>query len=292
MEIGKDENQANTVTLWTDTLRQYGDHFPAALIPGGTIHGRLTAKKPAILSMDARLRKGLYANGGNTLTGVDFHQMQPRIIAERCKDPIFRGPFVDRRDYYRVWASFIFAKPEAEISGEERSIAKAVALHWLFGQGKENLSKLVEETGYDKDAAMEGIRNFETACSKLRTWKMQMEASVRRRGYVETVSGRRIPMRKEDAWLAMNYSTTGTEVEIMLHAIMKLGKRLKEEALDARISLLVYDELIVETAPACQTRVEALMTECLTEAFHEMLPDAPMDNLLEVHADPCWGNLK
>ena len=78
----------------------------------------------------------------------------------------------------------------------------------------------------------------------------------------------------------------------MLRAIMKLGKRLKEEALDARISLLVYDELIVETAPACQPRVESLMTECLTEAFHEMLPDAPMDNLLEVHADPCWGNLK
>ncbi len=280
------------MTLWTDTLRQYGDHFPAALIPGGTIHGRLTAKKPAILSMDARLRKALYANGSNTLIGVDFHQMQPRIIAERCKDPVFRAPFVNGGDYYRVWASFIFAKPEAEISTEERSIAKAVALHWLFGQGKDNLSKLVEETGYDKDAALDGMRSFEAACSRLRAWKMRLEESVKRRGYVETVSGHRIPMKREDAWLAMNYSTTGTEVEIMLHAITKLGRKLKEEHLEARISLLVYDELIAETSPSCQPRVEALMKECLTDAFHAMLPDAPMDNLLEVHTNPCWGDLK
>ena len=69
---------------------------------------------------------------------------------------------------------------------------------------------------------------------------MQMEASVRRRGYVETVSGRRIPMRKEDAWLAMNYSTTGTEVEIMLHAIMKLGKRLKEITVDCGVDILSF----------------------------------------------------
>ena len=73
---------------------------------------------------------------------------------------------------------------------------------------------------------------------------------------------------------------------------MKLGRKLEEEKLDARISLLVYDELIVETAPECQPRVEALMQECLTAAFHEMLPNAPLENLLEVHADPCWGNLK
>jgi len=52
--------------------------------------------------MPRALRSAMYAAPSHTFVAVDFHQCQPRIIAEVSGDPVFRAPFVNGTDYYRM----------------------------------------------------------------------------------------------------------------------------------------------------------------------------------------------
>ena len=91
---------------------------------------------------------------------------------------------------------------------------------------------------------------------------------------------------------AMNYLATGTEVTIMLVAIIVLGRKLEELHPTARIALYLYDEVIVQCPVEEAEAVADLTQKALLWAFRQVLPHAPTSGLLDCRIAPNWGELK
>lgn len=294
---GSQENMRGTVTAWREQLRLHPDIMPVNLIPNGMLHGRFTAKNPSILAMPAELRSAMNAPHGYTFVSVDFHQCQPRIIAEASQDPVFRAPFVNGTDYYTMWASFLLNKKEQDVIPEERKACKAIALKWCFGMGDDKLSDEFELQGFSKELALQGMRRFENACDRLKSWEQYLISRTCKQKGIWTISAvpslrRFFPVPHGSFHNAMNYLATGTEVTIMLVAIIALGKKLEEKYPAARIALYLYDELIVQCPREEADAVAALTQDALLWAFRKILPDAPTSGLLDCRIAPNWGALK
>ena len=291
------ENMAGTVTEWRKQLELYPDIMPVRLIPNGVFNGRYTAREPSILSMPSALRTAMNAAPGHTLVAVDFHQCQPRIIAEASGDPVFRAPFVNGTDYYKMWASFLLGKPEAEVTAEERKGCKLIALMWCFGMGDDKLGDEFERLGFSKEQALRGMRRFERACGRLKQWERSLIYDAQKRRGIWTVAAapelrRFFSIPRGSAHNAMNYLATGTEVTIMLVAIIVLGRKLEELHPTARIALYLYDEVIVQCPVEEAEAVADLTQKALLWAFRQVLPHAPTSGLLDCRIAPNWGELK
>lgn len=168
---------------------------------------------------------------------------------------------------------------------------------WCFGMGDEKLSEEFERKGFSKEQALQGMRRFEKACSRLKSWGWNLICDAHKKKGVWTASldlnlRRFFPVSYDKAHNAMNYLATGTEVTIMLVAIIALGKKLDELHPDARIALFLYDELIVQCPVEKAEAVAELTQKALRGAFQKVLPSAPTSGLLDCRIAPNWGELK
>ena len=120
-----------------------------------------------------------------------------------------------------------------------------------------------------------------------------MDATVveaRRRGYTETLAGRRryIPELASDNFRvrqaaerqAMNSGIQGLAADLFKKALVQLDAALERAGLGARLVLQVHDEVLVETPVAEREEVEALVLDAMRNAEHLDVP-------LEVHC--AWG---
>ena len=54
----------------------------------------------------------------------------------------------------------------------------------------------------------------------------------------------------------------------------------------------LHDELVLETAVEDVERAAGLLKEAMTDAFVELLPDAPLNGLVEPHIGRDWSEAK
>ena len=293
------ESQKGKVSEWEAMLKEYGDSFPVILKPDSAVTGRFTMSSPALHSMDRELRNAFFANKDMTLISGDYHQMQPRLVAEEAKDADFRKIFEEGRDLYKVWASIFYEKPEDQVSSSERQSFKAVSLAWLYGMQTDNLVSTIIENAltYNLDGAMTeeraraGLNSFCNRFSKLTQWKATLGRVSLDRGYVVTRFGRKIPFR-DRAYRATCFWAQGTEVELMLRLVETLGNQLKKKLPRSRIKLFMHDELILETPKEETMHAAELLKTTMNDTFQLCLPNAPLSNLLDIHISDCWGSLK
>ncbi len=65
-----------------------------------------------------------------TLVSADYSQIEMRILAHLCKDPVLLDLFRHEQDYdiYRQLAGRIFSRPVPTVTEEERTKAKVICL--------------------------------------------------------------------------------------------------------------------------------------------------------------------
>jgi DNA polymerase I-like protein with 3'-5' exonuclease and polymerase domains len=59
-----------------------------------------------------------------------------------------------------------------------------------------------------------------------------------------------------------------------------------------RNRLRLHDELVLETAVEDVEQAAGLLREAMTDAFVELLPDAPLNGLVEPHIGRDWSEAK
>jgi DNA polymerase-1 len=143
----------------------------------------------------------------------------------------------------------------------------------MYGMGARSLSA---QMGISLEDAQEFIGHYFRVYARVREYLDQIVADARRRGYVETLLGRRryLPElssgsgaeRSNAERAAINTPIQGSAADLMKLAMIRVRGALKRLHPSARLLLQVHDELLLECpaeeANAVAERVRAEMEGC------------------------------
>ncbi len=189
-----------------DKLRgTYVDALPALINPRtgrvhtsfnqtGTSTGRLSSSDPNLQNIPVRTELGRLVRGafaapeGHVLLGCDYSQVELRLLAHLSQDPELLGAFHRDEDVHASTASAIFGVPLAEVTKEQRGLAKSINFGLMYGMSEFGLAA---RTNLTRAEASQFIEAYFTRFSRVKEYLEQTLETAREKGYVETVLGRR-----------------------------------------------------------------------------------------------------
>ncbi|MBW3535591.1 MAG: DNA polymerase I, partial [Gemmatimonadetes bacterium] len=194
----------------------YVDALPKLVNPRtGRIHtsfnqtvaatGRLSSSDPNLQNIPIRtplgreIRRGFVADEGHVLLGVDYSQIELRILAHFSGDEPLVRAFREGIDVHRQTAAVVFDVPIEEVTGEMRARAKTINFATLYGQGPFSLA---QQLGISREEAKAFIEAYFERFSGVRGFLDEQVETAREKGYVETLLGRRryVPELQSRNW--------------------------------------------------------------------------------------------
>ena len=274
----------------------YVDALPQLVNPGtGRIHtsfnqtvaatGRLSSSNPNLQNIPIRtdlgrqIRKGFVAAEGKVFLGVDYSQIELRILAHFSGDDAFVTAFTKGIDVHRQTASVIFDVPIEDVSAVQRAQAKTVNFATLYGQGPFSLAR---QLGITREEARAFIDTYFERFSGVRDFLDAQVEMAKESGYVETLMGRRryVPELKSGNWnmrqfgerVAQNTPIQGTAADMMKQAMIDVQAALDEIDSTALVLLQVHDELLLEVPDADVDGVRDLVVARMEGAVELNVP--------------------
>ena len=247
--------------------------------------GRISSAEPNIQNIPVRtelgknMRRFFRAKEGYTLVDADYSQIELRVLAHLSDDEIMKNAFMREEDIHTITASQVFNQPEAWVTPELRSKAKAVNFGIVYGIGAFSLSKDIGVTVKEADAY---IKSYLAKYSGVAAFMEKTVEAAKETGYVSTLFGRNRFIKELQSSnkilqnlgkrIAMNTPIQGTAADIIKIAMVKVYKKLQESGLEAKLILQVHDELIVEAKESDAEKVAALLKEEMENAVKLSIP--------------------
>jgi len=249
-----------------------GHRIHTSFIQTGTATGRLSSKNPNLQNiptrtpLGAKIRQAFVAGEGKKLIGIDYSQIELRLLAHFSQDPVLVDAFMHDRDIHLQTAIVLFGEEEAKA---KRSIAKTVNFGLLYGMGPKKLSDTLGITTKEAKAIIE--KYFESFPTVKHYFRSIVDGS-KEKGYVETLLGRRryfdyeraTPMfRAAYERESVNSVFQGSAADLIKLSMNAIHRVIEEESLKATMLLQIHDELIFEVdadeADALGDRFRAIM---------------------------------
>ena len=272
----------------------YIDTLPAAVNPRtGRLHtsfrqavaqtGRLSSKDPNLQNIPIRsevgrrIREAFVADPGRVLVALDYSQIELRILAHLSGDKNFLSAFREGVDVHRRTAAEVFAVPEAEVTAEQRRIAKAVNFGVIYGQTAFGLSRSL---GIPRGKAGSYIKAYLEKIPGITRYLDELVDIADARGFAETIFGRRrrIPelarkgaSRSYGERIARNTPIQGSAADIMKRAMIAVEAAMTAVPW-AQMLLTVHDELIFECEEARADELIALARPLMERAAELSVP--------------------
>ncbi len=220
----------------------------------GTATGRLSSKNPNLQNIPVRseigrrIREGFIAKEGFSLIGIDYSQMELRLLAHFSQDPALLEAFKEKKDIHLQTAVKLFGEKNAK---EMRNIAKSINFGLLYGMGSQKLSQTIHVS---RSEAKSFIEKYFASFPTVKDYLESIKEFAKSNGYVETILGRR---RYFDYKNANAFARAGFERESVntvfqgsVADLIKLSmNRLHKEKIDKKESFMllqIHDELIFE----------------------------------------------
>ncbi len=285
----------------------YVDALPALINPTtGRVHtdfnqtvaatGRLSSSNPNLQNIPIRtergreVRKAFVAEPGNVLLAADYAQIELRIIAHMSRDPGLVEAFRSGLDIHTATAARVYSIAPSEVTRGQRDRVKQVNYGIPYGISAFGLAQRMRIPIKDAQVL---IDQYRASYPDVLTFLDTLVEEARRRGYVETLLGRRryVPQiiarnprdRAYAERIALNMPIQGTQADMIKKAMVAIHRRLADEGLAAKMILQVHDELVFEVPEA---EVEAV-TAIVKEEMPRALPlDVPIE--VEVGVGPNW----
>jgi DNA polymerase-1 len=248
-----------------------------------TATGRLSSSDPNLQNIPVRtplgqrIRRAFIAEAGWLLVALDYSQIELRVLAHLSGDENLIRVFQEGRDIHTETASWMFGVPREAVDPLMRRAAKTINFGVLYGMSAHRLS---QELAIPYEEAVAFIERYFQSFPKVRAWIERTLEEGRRRGYVETLFGRRryVPdlearvksVREAAERMAFNMPVQGTAADLMKLAMVKLFPRL--EAMGARMLLQVHDELVLEAPKERAEEVAALAKEVMEGVYPLAVP--------------------
>ncbi len=275
----------------------YLDSLPELVNPQtGKIHarfnqvvaatGRLSSSEPNIQNIPIRTTEGhrvrrafIPSEPGWKFVCADYSQIELRILAHFCGDPVLCEAFAKGTDIHTAVACEIFNVTPDIVSSEQRRIAKAVNFGVLYGQSAFGLSEALH---IDQDEATLFIDQYFAKYASVDQYITQSLAEVARTGFATTILGRRRaisgirPERKQQLNLsertAINTVIQGSAADLIKQAMLRVHDRLAKTLHPGRLLLQIHDELVFETPADEVTSLAALVRYEMTTAMSLRVP--------------------
>jgi uracil-DNA glycosylase family 4 len=168
---------------------------------------------------------------------ADYAQNEVRFLAKMAEEKNLMAAFEAGVDVHRFVASNIFKKPESEITGTERSYAKAATFGLLYGKTVSSFAQ--EMMGGDLAGATKFFDEFFSAFPGIKRFVDSQHAQVLEHGFVYTLFGDPININtdfyREDEVLrrAQNYPIQSSASSLGAHAIYLLNEAVAKHNIRA-----------------------------------------------------------
>ncbi|MDD5119598.1 MAG: DNA polymerase I, partial [Sulfuricurvum sp.] len=162
-----------------------------SFVQTGTATGRLSSKNPNLqnipvkTALGMRIREAFVAPKGKKLIGIDYSQIELRLLAHFSNDTVLVNAFNEGHDIHMQTAIALFGEEDAP---RKRNIAKTVNFGLLYGMGQKKLSDTLGITTKEAKEIIE--RYFETFPS-VKGYFSGIVEQAKEMGYVETLLHRR-----------------------------------------------------------------------------------------------------
>jgi len=294
----------------TKLLNTYIDQLPKAVHPEtGRIHtsfhqtatatGRLSSSDPNLQNIPTRteiggrIRSAFIAPPEHVLVAADYSQIELRLLAHFSEDERLIEGFASGLDLHRLTAGLIFNLPETHVTDAMREAAKRVNFGILYGISPYGLAR---ELGISQAEARNYIERFFAAYPKTRETLDRMVDTAAKKGYAETLLGRRRPLpnlasrdraqRNFDRRNAVNTPIQGSAADLIKLAMIHIDAKLGSGAYAAKMLLQIHDELVFEVR---EDRAEQLIQLIQEEMEHVLPLRLPLETKVTQGKD--WGAL-
>jgi DNA polymerase-1 len=276
----------------------YLDVLPALLNPKtGRLHpsynqavaatGRLSSSDPNVQNIPIRtalgreIRRAFVAEPGHLLMAADYSQIELRVLAHLCQDPILLDAFARDEDIHTRTAREVFGVKT--VTAEMRRIAKGVNFGVIYGQGDFGLAR---QLGIDRAVAHRYIEDYFQRYARVREYMDETIEQARTRGYVTTLLGRRRPLpdlsaknfavRAAAERMARNTPIQGSAADIIKLAMIRTQAMLDDAQrtgrLGAKMLLTVHDELVFEVPKDELEPTTTLVRQAMEQAVQLSVP--------------------
>ena len=244
-----------------------------------TATGRLSSSNPNLQNIPVRTAEGNKIRNAFApkdkenylILSADYSQIELRLLAHITEDKHLSEAFNSGIDVHTLTASKVFEVPVEEVTKEMRYKAKAVNFGIIYGQSKYGLAKAL---GISNKEAEEFISKYFATYPRVKAYMEGTILEVEKKGYVETIFGRKRYLETELASsnamirefgkrAAINQPMQGTAADLMKIAMIEFSKKLKENNLKSKMIIQVHDELVVEVLKSELDEVTKLVKEAM-----------------------------
>jgi DNA polymerase-1 len=295
---------------YTKLRSTYVEALPSLIASDGRLHttfhqavaatGRLSSSDPNLQNipirteLGRRIRRAFVAGDpALTLLAADYSQIELRILAHVSGDIHLREAFERGEDIHRASAARVLKKDPADVTADERSMAKMVNFGIAYGMSDWGLST---RAGIPQEEAREFINAYFATYSGISYYMLHIKEQARARGHVTTLLGRKrqIPelhasnsaLRGAGERMAINMPIQGTAADIMKIAMIRVADRVRGDGLRARMLLQVHDELLFEVP---RDEVDALAGLARQTMEAAVTLDVPL--IVDVKAGDDWERM-
>ncbi len=239
-----------------------------------------------------RIREAFIAREGWVVISADWSQIELRVLAHICEDPLLLEAFQKKIDVHRRTASQIYEIEPEDVNAEQRNVGKTVNFATIYGQGPVALG---QSLGMPSADARDLIDKYFEAYAGVSEWLEEAVTDAYQHGYVETLLGRRryIPElssnnsndRAYGERIATNTPIQGSAADICKLAMLDISKRLREGGHEAKMLLQIHDELVFEAPPS---ELDAVL-DLVRDAMENALPDLSVPLVVDIGHGESWA---
>ncbi|MBD3831708.1 MAG: DNA polymerase I, partial [Arcobacter sp.] len=276
-------------------LKNEDNRVYTSFLHTGTATGRLSSKNPNLQNIPVgsdsilQIRQAFIPKEGYKLVGIDYSQIELRLLAHFSQDEALVEAFKNNLDIHYQTAVKIFG---AELAKEKRNIAKSINFGLLYGMGSK---KLGDTLGIPSKEAKIYIDSYFEAFKSVKDYLKSIEDFAYTNGYVKTLLNRKrlfdfdsANAMMKAAYLreAVNTLFQGSAADLIKLSMIKIYKKYKNND-KMRLLLQIHDELIFE--------IKDEFVESFTEEIREIMESIYTLNVplkVSVAIGNSWQELK
>lgn len=261
-------------------LKDENNRIFTSFLQTGTATGRLSSKNPNLQNIPVRseaganIRSAFIPREGYKLVGIDYSQIELRLLAHFSQDEALVAAFNEDKDIHRQTAVKIFGEEEAD---SKRSIAKSINFGLLYGMGSR---KLGETLGIPSKEAKKYIEAYFESFKSVKDYLKSIEDGALEKGFVETLVRRRrlfdfdnAPAMMKAAYLRESVNTLfqGTASDLIKLSMIEIDKNFKNNN-EISMLLQIHDELIFEIKEENVSKITKEIAEIMENIFKLNVP--------------------
>ncbi|WQU14538.1 DNA polymerase I [Helicobacter pylori] len=264
----------NTYTTPLLRLKDKDDKIHTTFIQTGTATGRLSSHSPNLQNIPVRSPKGLLIRKGfiasskeYCLLGVDYSQIELRLLAHFSQDKDLMEAFLKGRDIHLETSKALFGE---DLAKEKRSIAKSINFGLVYGMGSKKLS---ETLSIPLSEAKSYIEAYFKRFPSIKDYLNGMREEILKTSKAFTLLGRYrvFDFTGVNDYIKGNYLREGVNAifqgsasDLLKLGMLKVSERFKNNP-SVRLLLQVHDELIFEieekNAPELQQEIQRILND-------------------------------